>query len=66
MRSQHNRNNENFIILNEWMATIANKNYMQTEERAFRSQSYTANAVKLKDHSRYDILDIPWFVPIYK
>ena len=64
MRSKHNRNNENIIILNEWMATIANKNYTQTEERAFRAQPYTADAVKLKDHSRYDILDIPWSAQI--
>ena len=45
------------------MATIANKIYMQTEGDT--SQSYKANAVQLKDHSRYDILDIPWLVPIY-
>ena len=54
------------IILNEWMATITNKIYMQTEGRAFRSQSSTANTVLLNDHSTYDILDIPWFEPIYK
>ena len=48
------------------MATIANKIYMQTEGDAFRLQSYKANAVQLKDHSRYDILVIPRFVPIYK
>ena len=54
------------IILNEWMATIANTIYMQTEGCAFRSQLYTANTVQLKDHSRHDILDIPWLVPIYK
>ena len=47
------------------MATIANKVSMQTVGRAFRSQSYNTNAVQLKEHSRYDILDIPWFVPIY-
>ena len=60
------RNKENLILLNEWMATIANKFFMQTEGRGFRSQSYNANAVQLKDHSRYDILDIPWIVPINK
>ena len=48
------------------MVTNANKIYMHTEGHAFRSQSYTANAVQLKDHSRYDILDIHWFAPIYK
>ena len=48
------------------MVTIANKIYMQTEEHACRSKSYNANAVQLKDHSRSDILDIPWYVPIYK
>ena len=48
------------------MATIAIKIYMQTEEHVFRSQSYTGNAVQLEDHSRSGILDIPWYVPIYK
>ena len=37
---------------------------MQTEGRAIRSQSYTAHAVQLKDHSRYDTLDIHCYVPI--
>ena len=60
------RKKENFIILNEWMATIANKIYMQNKGRVFKSNSSTANAMQLKDHSRYDVLDIHWFVPIYK
>ena len=42
-------------MVNEWMATIANKLYIQTEGHQFRSQSSSGNAVQLKDLSRYDI-----------
>ena len=59
MQAQH-------LEINGWVVTIAYKIYMQTKGCGFRSQSYTANAVQLKDHSRYDIVDFPWIVPINK